>query len=209
MFLDKLILRGFVRHLTALTVGLAGCPAGASSLADLPDNVVEQILDQETETEWTSTDRRIALTLAARDPRTLIRLRAAQNAASGGYTLTEVEPLLMELACDLDSKVRASAADGLADLLAGSSPLERTAVIGDWVTSSSPFVRLAIARALARPIDALHLTLAFEQLALDPVLEVRRAAAIAAHERGADEPELLSAFLARQLMDLDPDGFDS
>jgi HEAT repeat protein len=209
MFLDKLILRGFVQHLAAISVGLTGCPADASSLTDLPDKVVEEILDDAVEAEWNATDRKIALMLATDDPRAPIRLRAVRNSATCGLDFDDVEPLLQRLAGDPDVEVRAAVAESLAEHLQHSTILERTAVIGDWVNSDQPHVRLAVARALERPIEALELSLAFEELAVDPVLEVRRAAADAARARSDAEPELLCAFLSRQMTDLDPDSTES
>jgi hypothetical protein len=208
VFLDKLIRHGFVKHLAALSVGLSSCPAAAFDLDDLPQDVFEDILDDVGDAQWRDTDRRIALLLAVEDARVAVRLRAAHRAPSSGLDLDDLEPFLLRLAEDSDPAVREATAQSLAVLLGGADGLERTAVIGDWSTSASPAARLALARALARPFAAVGARAAIEQLALDPVAEVRRAAVAAARARCDRDPDLLAAVVSRQIADLDLDTAD-
>ena len=205
MGFDKLIKHGFVRHLTALAVGLASCPAGATELADLPDDVVTAILDDAEVCGWSATDRKVALLLAIEDPRPAIRRRAAAGIGACGFAVGDLETAVRQLSADPEPEVRAAASASLSAMLERATPLERTAVAGELATAEEPRVREALARALARPVWLLGLTVIFERLAVDPDADVRRAISDAAHARAAAEPELLRAVLAAQLAELDLD----
>lgn len=64
--------------------------------------------------------------------------------------------------------------------------LDRTCLVSAWATSPSEETRLALARALAAPFDAVGVRWALEQLREDASPEVRRAAGSAAAVRSVD-----------------------
>jgi len=99
---------------------------------------------------------------------------------------------------DRERRIRIAAL--LPELLMQMSPLERVDLVAGWATSSSPHLRLAIARTLrhlpARPSIPGSIT-AIEHLADDPDPSVRAAVAEAAWLRRRESPARLIAVLHR------------
>lgn len=88
----------------------------------------------------------------------------------------------------------------LPEILVLLSPIERVEIVAGWATSSSPHLRLAIARALRQggPTAATPGSLtAIEHLAGDPDPSVRAAVVEAAWMRRGDAPDRLGAVLGR------------
>jgi hypothetical protein len=63
--------------------------------------------------------------------------------------------------------------------------LDRTVLISSWATSPDASVRLALARALSAPFEAVGVPSALRELQGDPRAEIRRAARFAAASRRA------------------------
>lgn len=91
----------------------------------------------------------------------------------------------------------------LAAALGQTAPLELTERVCTWTISPCDRLRLAAALVLAEPIEALGATSCIETLARDPVVEVRRAAAVAARTRLGRDPIRCHAVLVALSRDRD------
>lgn len=146
-----------------------------------------------------------ALHVLAGDPRVEVRSAVANRCGSTKIPLPRpIHQLVSELAVDSSTEVRASLARGLAEAFGRVKPLERTDQLCSWTTSRQPGLRLAAALVLARPLQALGATSCIEQLARDPVAEVRVAAAAAAQFRAPGDPLRCRAVLLELSRDPDP-----
>jgi hypothetical protein len=87
---------------------------------------------------------------------------------------------LQKLAVDASPEARSAFVSGLESLLERASPLDRAYVVATWSVAEEEPVRLAIARALSAPVDAVGARTAVGHLMRDPSAEVRSAALCAA-----------------------------
>jgi HEAT repeat protein len=104
---------------------------------------------------------------------------------------------LQRLAEHPDRDRRLALAALLPDVLAWMTPLERVELIASWASSTSPQLRLAIARALRHAPPVPGSIVAIEHLAGDPDPAVRAAIAEAAWLRRRESPDDLIAVLHR------------
>jgi hypothetical protein len=94
------------------------------------------------------------------------------------------EQMLLALAAEEEPEVREVFGSQLRAVLERALPLERTYLIASWATSDDERVRLAMAEALAGPVDAVGVRTALEVLAGDASAVVRQAAETARARRG-------------------------
>lgn len=129
------------------------------------------------------------LEIARRNPSLAVRCRIASVLS----TIRGEEPNLREeafktLALDPVPAVRDKAASSLQEYLAHADGLYRSRLVSAWSTSDHAGVREVIARALGAPVETVGAATAIQHLSLDPVAEVRIAAAASAAERVALNP---------------------
>jgi HEAT repeat protein len=177
------------RLLSVAVAWLCGTVDPTAALAELaPELVLDAIDDPEMRNEALH-DRVSLLHLASHDPRVRVRSQVAaslQKLPSEAGFATEM--LIGMLARDPAERVRVAAGRAMASLLTRSTPVERVEVLSRWVLSERPSDRAAIARALAERVPVLLCDVAIEQLAADPVREVRAAALEAAAARFEEQP---------------------
>jgi hypothetical protein len=124
--------------------------------------------------------------------------RAAPARPRGEATAPITRAQLRRLAEHPDRERRIKLAAFLPEVLARMPPVDRIALVAGWAASSSPYLRLAMARALrhlAEPTPGAHT--AIEHLAGDPDPSVRVAVAEAAWLRRREDPGRLIAVLHR------------
>jgi HEAT repeat protein len=165
------------------SVSLAGSCGAAdpgASLAQLPAQLVTELVDDTLECSWQPDDRKAVLSLLAKDPRARVRCAIAQAASSLQDPLCgEAQELLRTLAADPAWPVREAAAQALGRSLKRATVSTRVRTVCEWALAESAPQRLAIARALARPIQVPAADVALTHLARDPLASVRRAALLA------------------------------
>ena len=134
---------------------------------------------------------------------------ATDESARDGSTEEDASSLtsheqLRRMAEHPDRDRRLSLAALLPEILAWMTPLERIELVASWATSSSPHLRLAIARGLRHmgPVPPVPGALsAIEHLAGDPDPSVRAAIVEAAWLRRREAPDRLIAVLDRLAVD--------
>ena len=177
------------RLLSVAVAWVCGTVDPAAALAELPPELVLEAIDDPDARNEALHDRVSILHLASHDPRVRVR---SQVAASLQELPTEAgfatEVLIGVLARDPAERVRVAAGRAMASLLARSKPVERVEILSRWALSERPTDRAAIARALAERVPVLLSDVAIEQLAADPVREVRAAALEAAAARFDEQP---------------------
>lgn len=94
--------------------------------------------------------------------------------------LTNLEDEELASLLESDDGVRAELAESVGDVMESASVLTRTRLLGSWVNSPSPRVRLLAAHALQRPFVVLGARSALELLRNDVDPDVQTAAKIAA-----------------------------
>lgn len=198
--MQALLRQRVLKHLAALSVAAScGMIDPASSLLEIPADLVTDIVAETEELGWSSEDRARVLHLLTSDPRALVRARVAEAAPNlwlGSPAASE--RLVRELAKDRSPKVRRAAGQGLAAILERASPIERVELVCQWTVSTNALERAAVARALDSLTPVLVTDLAIEQLAADSSPEVRLCAARAAARHFEENPALYS-HVAREL----------
>lgn len=141
-----------------------------------------------------------------RDPRLQVRAHVAELAGTRWrrLPLAAANEVLSALCNDPSARVRAAVGRGLAQVIERASPPDRIELISAWTTSQDPHRRTAIARALSAPTPMFVTDLAIEQLAADPVAEVRVAALEAAAAHFAQAPAVYAAIAQACSEDDDP-----
>jgi hypothetical protein len=176
-------------HLVALSIALGTGTAGASELAELPSEVLADIVSEVEQSETDRDTRLGVLRLLSRDARGDVRARVAEAAAClWPDGKEEALELVRSLAHDGSPKVRAGAANGLSRALYLASPAERIEVVCNFAIAEAPAERLAMARALSSSVPVLVADLALQQLASDAQPEIRAAALRAALNRLEEDP---------------------
>lgn len=195
--------RGLLKHLASLSVALGtGLAEPAVTLAQVPQELLEDAADEVDEPDWQVEDRKRLFLLLVRDSRPGIRLRVAELADSLWPTEAETAlDLLRRLANDEDPDVREAVAIGVERALRRAAPLERIGLVGAWATSESVGERAAIAGALRGSVPVLVADVAIEQLAADPSPEVRRCALAAAAGHFDEAPTAYRRIIARLAAD--------
>lgn len=158
----------FLNRLAAASVALGSC-------CSLPSEALADWVEAELE----------------RDPETtpLQAVNTAGRVASGARAAVAAlwqksheasEAFVANLAGGDSAALRIAAAGALGQILELASPMERIEIVCRWTVSEETSRRLAVARALALPLQAFVTDLALDQLARDSNAEVRVAAAQAA-----------------------------
>ena len=149
-------------------------------------------------------DERLSLlALLSVDSRAVVRARAASALHVAWRAPDEAAAVLQGLVSDPDEGVRLAASDGLAALLAATSPVARVELVCRWSVSPVGAEREAIARALVRSTPVLVADVAIEQLAQDELPRVRVLAARAAAAHYAEDPATYRRLLVGLAMDAD------
>lgn len=166
-----------LRRIAALLVaGGAGLASGDASL-ELPEEIVEALLDSSELAAYDEDDRTRIVALLARDARPNVRQRLAIALADHDFELRpETEAVLERLARDSDPRVVRALGAALGSVLVRLSPLERAYLVTSWASSDSDGLRFALAFALAWPVETVGVRSALEALASDRSPDVRIAA---------------------------------
>ena len=101
------------------------------------------------------------------------------SAQAEAEALTDIEDDELAAILESDESTREELALRVGDVMESASVLTRTRLLGSWVTSPSPRVRLLAAHALQRPFVVLGARSALELLRNDSNPEVQTAAQIA------------------------------
>ncbi|HVJ19053.1 MAG TPA: hypothetical protein VM686_26720 [Polyangiaceae bacterium] len=193
-----------LRHLVALSIAFGAGSASAAELAELPSEVLSDLVS-EVEQSDTDTDTKLSvLKLLSSDVRGDVRASVAE--AAGHLWPDNKEDslaLVRALAQDGSTKVRAAAANGLTRMLYLASPAERVEVVCTFAVADAPAERLALARALSSHVPVLVADLALEQLANDDEPEIRAAAVRAALQRIDEAPATYRRLAAERIADPD------
>jgi HEAT repeat protein len=173
--------QNLMRFLASVSLaGNCGVADPGASLAQIPARLVTELVDDTLESSWRPDDRKAVLSLLAKDPRARVRCAIAQAASNLEDPLCgEAQELLRILAADHAWPVRETAAQALARSLQRANVSTRVRTVCEWALADSAAQRLAVARALARPIQLPAADVALTHLARDPEASVRRAALVA------------------------------
>lgn len=171
-------------RITALSLILNAGTAGATSLRDLPAEVLCELINDADATERERPQRARLLSLLSTDERAPVREQVA--AAMGNLwpeASAEATEELRKLARDVSDHVRVAAAVGLARAIERANAPERIDLVCTWAISPDRDERLALARALTWSTPVFVADLVLEQLAADTAVAVRAAAlaAVAKH----------------------------
>ncbi len=193
-----------LRHLVALSIALGAGTASAAELAELPSEVLSDLVSEVEQSDTDETTKLGVLKLLARDTRGDVRARVAEAAACLWPESREAAlELLRKLAHDSSMKVRVAAANGLTRVLYLASPSERVEVVCDFAVAEAPAERLAMARALSSRVPVLVADLALQELATDTVPEIRAAALRAAQQRLEEGPATYRRLAEERITDSD------
>jgi hypothetical protein len=175
-----------LKRIAALLVaGGTGFASGDAAL-DLPEEMLEALLDSSELARYHETDRARIIGLLARDARPHVRQRLAISLADLDFSLSsESEALLEALARDSDPRVVRALGAALGTMLGQLTPLERAYVVSSWAGAEHEGLRFALAFALAWPIDGVGVRSALHVLEQDSSQDVRTAAARAIRMRSA------------------------
>jgi HEAT repeat protein len=177
----------------------------SAALAEVPADLVIDSMEDADRTPWHPEDLGALLQLVSRDPRVQVRARVAELAGSvwRSVPLAAAQDVLAALCCDPSARVRAAAARGLARVIERAAPADRIELISAWTASAQPQRRAAVARALCAPTPMFVTDLAIEQLAGDPVAEVRSAALEAAAAHFQEAPSIYARIAEARSQDED------
>jgi hypothetical protein len=177
----------------------------SNALAEVPAELVIDSMEEADRTPWHPDDLGALLQLVSKDPRVQVRARAAELAGSvwRNVPAATAHEVLLLLCSDPSARVRAAAGRGLAQVIERAAPADRIELISEWTTSADPHRRSAIARALCAQTPMFVTDLAIEQLAGDPVAEVRAAALEAAAAHFVEAPGVYAAIAQARSQDED------
>ena len=194
-----------VARMTALSLVLTAGAAGATSLRDLPTEVLCDLIDDAEAGETEQPERARVLSLLTDDERATVR---AQVAAAMGSLWPNAGPdaadELRRLARDTSDNVRVSAAVGLARAIERASAPERIDLVCTWALSEDRDERLALARALTWSTPVFVADLVLEQLAADDSTAVRAASLAAVAKHFHENSSAYVRIVSKCLEDSDP-----
>lgn len=200
--------QGVLKRLASIWVAsCCGVVDPSAALAQVPADLVIDSMEEDTDcSPWHPEDLGALLQLVSHDPRVQVRTRVAELAGERWHDLPlpVANEALIALAGDPSARVRAAVGRGLAQLIARSAPADRIELVSAWSTSDEPQRRAAIARALCAPTPMFVTDLAIEQLAADPVADVRAAALDAAAAHFEQAPRLYAEIAQARSEDPDP-----
>jgi hypothetical protein len=171
-------------RMTALSLVLTAGTAGATSLSELPTEVLCELIDDAERTAQSRPQMARVLSLLLDDKREAVRAQVAQAMGSlWPQPMGDAAGELRRLSRDESDSVRVSAAVGLARAIERATAPERIDLVCTWALSDNPDERLALARALTWSTPVFVADLVLEQLASDQTPAVRAAAlaAVAKH----------------------------
>ena len=182
--------QALLKRLAVLTVAVYGgggdaVAAVSSELSAVEPDVLTALLEPSEIDAFESRSRPRILRLVALDQRPALRRYLAENL--GRYELPpgpDARGLLEALAHDSSPVVQRTMAVQLGMLLERWPLFDRMELIADWSLSSDTELRLAMARALCRPVAAWGVRTALQLLSQDDDSWVRQAALSAARLRG-------------------------
>ncbi len=168
----------------------AGGAAVASELGGIPIEAASSLIQSSELSALECGDRERLLNALSMDGRPKVRRSVAM--ALGYFPIRpgqNSDQPHRRLACDPVDTVRGAMGWSLRTSLGIMASADRTALVVDWTTDRDPQIRLAIARALHAPFDAIGVTTALACLVEDSDPGVRlvadRAAAVRAQRRFA------------------------
>jgi HEAT repeat protein len=192
-------------RLTALSLVLTAGTAGATSLRDLPTEVLCELIDDAEISEPNTATRAQLLAWLTQDPRDTVRAEAAVAMGSLWPSQgAEAAEELRRLARDVSDNVRVSAAVGLARAIERASAPERIDLVCTWATSPNREERLALARALTWSTPVFVADLVLEELAADESTAVRAAALAAVAKHFHEDTSVYVRIVSKCVDDPDP-----
>ena len=200
------LMRGqrLLRHLVALSIAFGAGTANASELAELPSEVLADLVAEVEQSDADRATKLGVLKLLSGDVRADVRARVAEAAAClWPDSKDQSLELVRSLAHDGSTKVRAAAANGLTRILYLASPAERVELVCNFAVAETPAERLALARALSSRVPVLVADLAIEQLANDDDPEIRAAAIRAGLQRIDEHPQIYRRLATERAADSD------
>lgn len=195
-----------LKRLAAASISLSAGTASAETLFDdMPQEVLDDVMDEVADGKAGPDDRARFLRLLAEHPRLETRLFVVD----GLGPLFDERPddalaLLERLARDRTLEVRLAAAETMADVVRRAKPAERIEIVCRWSLSEDAPLRAAAARVLAAPTPVFVTDLAITQLASDPHPEVRLLALRAAERHFDENPDEYRTLGAKHVADTDP-----
>jgi len=169
------ILKRVAAMAVVFSAGVA--PMAAAELAQIPEELLESLIEPDELASIDETDREQLLSVLALDTRASVRARTAISLQFLSPQLTpRMERMLAQLAADPAPGVRQVLAGVLGSVIARMPALDRTCLLCSWSTSPREHERYVIASALGWPFDAVGVRSALAALAGDSSLDVREAA---------------------------------
>ena len=169
------ILKRVAAMAVAFSAGVT--PMAAAELAQIPEDVLERLIEPDELANIDETDREQLLSVLALDTRASVRARTAISLQFLSPQLSpRIESMLEQLAADPAPGVRQVLAGILGPVMARMPALDRTCLIGSWSASPSEHERYVIASALGWPFDAVGVRSALAALSEDASPTVRAAA---------------------------------
>lgn len=191
-------------RMTALSLVLTAGTAGATSLNELPAEVLCELIDEADTSGAGDPHSARVLSVLLEDERETVRAQVAQAMGSlWPEPASEAASELRRLSRDESDSVRVSAAVGLARAIERATAPERIDLVCSWALSEDANERLALARALTWSTPVFVADLVLEQLTRDETPAVR-AAALAAVAKHFHENSTVYARIVAQCAD-DPD----
>jgi hypothetical protein len=185
----KRTLAGYLAS-AAISISTSNVNAAQFDMEEIPINLLNNVLDEVTETEGELEDKMAVLAMAANDKRTSVRLRVCERIAAMSKQVTwdKIEPLLVKLTHDKATSVRNESAYSMACALGESEIITRTLVTNEWALSEKVPQRVAIANILSQELNCLGVSAITTQLASDSNSEVRLAVVNLAASRIKENP---------------------
>jgi hypothetical protein len=194
-----------LQHVTIASLSLGAGGAGAATLSNLPAEVLGEVADAVRDPALTVDEKVRLVRLLSADARSAARVLAADRVGELYRTAPDdTLELVAHLAGDAATEVRRAAALALGDVLRQATPSERVEIVCDWTVAEDVGRRAAIAQALSLPLPLFVTDLAIRQLAIDPAVEVRRAAALATQRRYGEDEGTYREVAAILAADADP-----
>jgi hypothetical protein len=197
-----------LRHLALASISLSsGASTAAAALAEIPDDVASDLIDEiddTDETSWGVHDRVGALMLLTHDPRAVVRARVARSARTlWDNAPDEALELVRQLLRDPSENVVQAASATLSELIERASPARRIEIVCDFTVSEETAERVAIGRALSRGTPVFVTDIAIAELSRDKNAEVRALALIAAERHFREAPGTYHALAMTASTDAD------
>ncbi len=185
-----------LKRLATIATGAALCALDpAPSLAEIPGDLVSDVVEEAASPEWGQVEKTSLLKLLVQDGRASVRSSVGE-VVDALCPEDASEEILRTLAVDPSLQVRLGAARALARVLARAKPMLRLEISVEWALAVDSRHRLALARALHSAPRALATDWILAHLGRDEEALVRAAALGAAtHLPGAPSDALIATML--------------